>query len=59
MSNIKNHKHLQSTSNAAAASDLWENEKIDAAVSTPNITDHYMVKVIAKICIGLTPESIR
>lgn len=46
--NIKNHKHLQSTSNAAAASDLWENEKIDAAVSTPNITDHYMVKVIAK-----------
>lgn len=46
--NIKNHKHLQSTSNAAAASDLWENEKIDAAVSTPNITDHYMVKVLAK-----------
>jgi prephenate dehydratase len=46
--NIKNHKHLQATSNAAAASDLWENEKIDAAISTPNITDHYMVKVIAK-----------
>jgi len=46
--NIKNHKHLQATSNAAAASDLWENDKIDAAVSTPNITDHYMVKVIAK-----------
>lgn len=46
--NIKNHKHLPATSNAAAASDLWENEKIDAAVSTPNITDHYMVKVIAK-----------
>lgn len=46
--NVKNHKHLQATSNAAAASDLWENDKIDAAVSTPNITDHYMVKVIAK-----------
>jgi prephenate dehydratase len=46
--NIKSHKHFQSTSNAAAASDLWENEKLDAAVSTPNITDHYMVKVIAK-----------
>lgn len=46
--NVKNHKHLQSTSNAAAASDLWDNDKIDAAVSTPNITDHYMVKVIAK-----------
>jgi prephenate dehydratase len=46
--NIKNHKHFQSTSNAAAASDLWENDKLDAAVSTPNITDHYMVKVIAK-----------
>jgi prephenate dehydratase len=47
-SNLKNHKHFQATSNAAAASDLWENESIDAAVSTPNITDHYMVKVIAK-----------
>jgi prephenate dehydratase len=46
--NLKNHKHFQATSNAAAASDLWENESIDAAVSTPNITDHYMVKVIAK-----------
>jgi prephenate dehydratase len=46
--NLKSHKHLPATSNAAAASDLWENEKIDAAVSTPNITDHYMVKVIAK-----------
>jgi len=46
--NVKNHKHFQSTSNAAAASDLWENDKIDAAVSTPNITDHYMVNVIAK-----------
>ncbi|MEY4451226.1 MAG: hypothetical protein RLZZ380_347 [Actinomycetota bacterium] len=46
--NVKGHKHLHSTSNAAAASDLWENEKLDAAVSTPNITDHYMVKVIAK-----------
>jgi prephenate dehydratase len=46
--NIKGHKHLHSTSNAAAASDLWENSKLDAAVSTPNITDHYMVKVLAK-----------
>jgi prephenate dehydratase len=46
--NVKGHKHLHSTSNAAAASDLWENDKLDAAVSTPNITDHYMVKVIAK-----------
>ena len=46
--NVKGHKHLHSTSNAAAASDLWENEKLDAAVSTPNITDHYMVKVLAK-----------
>jgi prephenate dehydratase len=46
--NVKGHQHLNSTSNAAAASDLWENEKLDAAVSTPNITDHYMVKVIAK-----------
>lgn len=46
--NVKGHRHLHSTSNAAAASDLWENEKLDAAVSTPNITDHYMVKVLAK-----------
>lgn len=46
--NIKGHKHLHSTSNAAAASDLWENSKLDAAVSTPNITDHYMVKVLAR-----------
>jgi len=46
--NVKGHKHLHSTSNAAAASDLWENSKLDAAVSTPNITDHYMVKVLAK-----------
>jgi prephenate dehydratase len=47
--NLKGHKHLQATSNAAAASDLWGNDNLDAAVSTPNITDHYMVKVIAKI----------
>jgi prephenate dehydratase len=46
--NIKGHKHLQATSNAAAASDLWESDRADAAVSTPNITDHYMVKVLAK-----------
>ena len=46
--NVKGHKHLHSTANAAAASDLWENAKLDAAVSTPNITDHYMVKVLAK-----------
>ena len=46
--NIKSHKHLQATSNAAAASDLWESDRADAAVSTPNITDHYMVKVLAK-----------
>lgn len=46
--NVKGHKHLQATSNAAAASDLWENDKLDAAISTPNITDHYMVKVLAK-----------
>lgn len=46
--NVKNHKHYQSTSNAAAAADVWENDKLDAAVSSPNITDHYMVKVLAK-----------
>jgi prephenate dehydratase len=46
--NIKGHKHLLATSNAAAAADLFENDRIDAAVSTPNIADHYAVKVLAK-----------
>ena len=46
--NIKGHKHLLATSNAAAAADLFENDRIDAAVSTPNIADHYVVKVLAK-----------
>jgi len=45
--NLKNHKHLMATSNAAAAADL-ETSGADAAVSTPNITDHYGVKILAK-----------
>ena len=46
--NIKGHKHLIATSNAAAAADLFKDDRIDAAISTPNIGNHYAVKVLAK-----------
>ena len=46
--NLKGHKHLIASSNAAAAVDLFEDDRIDAAVSTPNIGNHYKVKILAK-----------
>jgi prephenate dehydratase len=46
--NLPKHHTLQATSNAAAASMLLENDAADAAISTPNITDHYKLKVLAK-----------
>ena len=46
--NIKGHRHLIASSNAAAAADLFADDRIDAAVSTPNIGDHYQVKVLAR-----------
>jgi prephenate dehydratase len=46
--NLPNAKHLPATSNAAAAADLLTSEAADAAVSTPHITDHYAVEVLAK-----------
>lgn len=46
--NLGKHNHLPATSNAAAAAQLLENDLADAAISTPNITDHYKVKVLAK-----------
>jgi prephenate dehydratase len=46
--NLPNHKHLPATSNAAAAADLLSSDAADAAISTPHITEHYAVKVLAK-----------
>ena len=46
--NLPKHHQLPATSNAAAAAMLLESDAADAAVSTPNITDHYRVKVLAK-----------
>lgn len=46
--NLPKHHQLQATSNAAAASMLLESDQADAAISTPNITDHYKLKVLAK-----------
>lgn len=46
--NLPKHHQLLATSNAAAASMLLESDQADAAVSTPNITDHYKLKVLAK-----------
>lgn len=46
--NLPKHHTLQATSNAAAASMLLDNDQAHAAISTPNITDHYKLKVLAK-----------
>jgi len=46
--NLPKHHQLQATSNAAAASLLLESDQAEAAISTPNITDHYKLKVLAK-----------
>jgi prephenate dehydratase len=46
--NLPNAKHLVATSNAAAAADLLAGSAADAAISTPHITDHYKVSVLAK-----------
>ena len=46
--NLPNAKHLVATSNAAAAADLLAGSAADAAISTPHITDHYEVAVLAK-----------
>ena len=46
--NIKGHRHLIATSNAAAAAELLADDRVDAAVSTPNIGNHYKVKVLAR-----------
>jgi len=46
--NLPNHVHLPATSNAAAAADLLASDAADAAVSTPHITEHYPVSVLAK-----------
>lgn len=46
--NLPKHHHLPATSNSAAAALLLDSDQADAAVSTPNITDHYKVKVLAK-----------
>ena len=46
--NLPKHAHLLATSNAAAAAELLTSDAADAAITTPNATDHYPVKVIAK-----------
>lgn len=46
--NLPNASHLVSTSNAAAAADLLAGSAADAAISTPHITNHYPVAVLAK-----------
>lgn len=46
--NLPKHRHLPASSNAQAAASLLESDIAEAAVSTPNITDHYKVKVLAK-----------
>jgi prephenate dehydratase len=46
--NLPEAKHLVATSNAAAAADLLAGSAADAAISTPHITDHYAVSVLAK-----------
>jgi prephenate dehydratase len=46
--NLPEAKHLVATSNAAAAADLLAGSAADAAISTPHITDHYEVAVLAK-----------
>lgn len=46
--NLPQAAHLAATSNAAAAADLFLSNAADAAVSTPHITDHHPVEVLAK-----------
>ncbi len=46
--NLPNHKTLPATSNVAAAAGLLESELADAAISTPFITEHYDLTVLAK-----------
>ena len=46
--NLPKHAHLLATSNAAAAAELLTSDAADAAITTPNATDHYAVKVLAK-----------
>lgn len=46
--NLPKHAHLLATSNAAAAAELLTSDAADAAITTPNATDHYAVKVLSK-----------
>ncbi len=46
--NLPKHAHLLATSNAAAAAELLTSDAAEAAITTPNATDHYAVKVLSK-----------
>ena len=46
--NLPNAKILTATSNAAAAAELLSGSAADAGVSTPHITEHYEVEVLAR-----------
>lgn len=46
--NLNKHEYLPSTSTAAAAAALLENDQADAAIAAPTITKHYGLKVLAK-----------
>ena len=46
--NLPNHTTLPATSNVAAAAGLLQSDLADAAISTPFITEHYDLAVLAK-----------
>jgi prephenate dehydratase len=45
---LSKHVHLPSTSTAAAAKSLLENQSADAAIAAPTITDHFKLVTLAK-----------
>ena len=56
-SHAPGHTHVQAASNVQAAKDLFEDERIDAAIAPPSITEHYDVKVIAS-GIAMNPDAV-
>src|SRR5699024_4609830 len=45
---LPGHTHIPAASNVQAATDLFENPQITAAIAPPNITEHYDVTVLAE-----------
>ena len=54
---LPSHGHIPSSSNAAAAAHLLEHDQADAAISTPMITEHYPLEVLAE-SIGDNPDAV-